>query len=435
MRSLRTRVTWAMVLVALVSALITGALVQPLVAGASEDELRRPVQRQATTLSRLPRAASLVPRADRLVGDDRIVGAVSPTGTPVQAGTLLAPDEVRRLLAGERLSLTRDGFLVEAVPARGGGAVLVAVADTSGALASAVRRRVLLAGVLGLVVAAGAALLVSGRLTRSLAGTARLARRLAGGERGVAPATDDRPVAEVEAVTAALAHLDSALATSEARQRAFLLSVSHELRTPLTAVRGYAEALRDGVVGPDELGEVGAVLLAQTERLETYVDDLLTLARVDGEGFHVEPTSVDLGELVTAAAAAWAAVAEASDVALTAEVPGHLEVSTDPRRVRQILDVLLDNAFRVTPAGGRVLLVLGPGPVLEVRDSGPGILLDLRERAFEPGALHAAGSAVPSGKAGLGLAIAHRLTARLGGTLTLDDAPEGGARFTLTLPG
>ena len=116
MRGLRARVLGAMVLVALLSAVITGVLVAPLVAGASEDELRRPVQRHAATLARLPRAASVVLRADRLIGDDRLVGVVRPTGERLEAATLLTDDDVRRLAAGDALSVARGGYLVEAAP-------------------------------------------------------------------------------------------------------------------------------------------------------------------------------------------------------------------------------------------------------------------------------------------------------------------------------
>ena len=90
--------------------------------------------------------------------------------------------------------------------------------------------------------------------------------------------------AEVAELSEALNHLSDALATSEGRERAFLLSVSHELRTPLTAVRGYAEALSDGVVPSEDVSRTGATMLAESERLDRLVSDLLDLARLGRPG-------------------------------------------------------------------------------------------------------------------------------------------------------
>ena len=82
--------------------------------------------------------------------------------------------------------------------------------------------------------------------------------------------------------------LAAALATSEGRQREFLLSVSHELRTPLTTIRGYAEALADGVVAADGAQRAGQTMLAEAEHLDRLVSDLLALARLEAADFAVE---------------------------------------------------------------------------------------------------------------------------------------------------
>ena len=106
--------------------------------------------------------------------------------------------------------------------------------------------------------------------------------------------------------------------------------------------------------------------------------------------------------------------------------------------MRQVLDVLTDNAVRVCPAGSRVVWAVAPRPGgvrLEVRDSGPGLAESDAADAFAPGVLHDryAGSR-PVGH-GLGLAIAHGLVTRLGGAIRLTRAPEGGAAFEIDLPG
>jgi two-component system sensor histidine kinase BaeS len=109
---------------------------------------------------------------------------------------------------------------------------------------------------------------------------------------------------------------------------------------------------------------------------------------------------------------------------------------TDGARLRQVLDVLLDNAVRVCAAGDRVVVSVGhrdDGARLEVRDSGPGLTPDEAAVAFQPGALHSLHHD-RAGGAGLGLAIAHRLVTRLGGRIEAGAAPEGGAAFVVLLP-
>ena len=96
----------------------------------------------------------------------------------------------------------------------------------------------------------------------------------------------------------ALNDLAGALATSENRQRAFLMSVSHELRTPLTTIKGYAEALADGVVGADGAQRAGQTMLAESEHLDRLVEDLLVLARLEADDFPLEVMPVELVALV-----------------------------------------------------------------------------------------------------------------------------------------
>ena len=127
--------------------------------------------------------------------------------------------------------------------------------------------------------------LLASWLSRPLTNAAAAARRLAAGERGVR--MPDSPTSEMADVTDALGALDSALAASESRQREFLLSISHELRTPLTAVRGYAEAMADGLIGPDDVTSVGGTLVAETERLDQFVGDLLEIARLGADDFSI----------------------------------------------------------------------------------------------------------------------------------------------------
>ena len=128
------------------------------------------------------------------------------------------------------------------------------------------------------------------------------------------------------------------------------MSVSHELRTPLTTIKGYAEALADGVVGPDGAQRAGQTMLAESEHLDRLVEDLLVLARLEADDFPLEVMQVDLVSLVANAAESWGGRCAAVGVVLRTELPDQpVLVRTDPGRVRQVLDGLLENALRVVP--------------------------------------------------------------------------------------
>jgi two-component system, OmpR family, sensor kinase len=296
-------------------------------------------------------------------------------------------------------------------------------------------RRIGLALALGLAVAIGLGLVIGRRATGSVRDAAARAHRLADGERGIAPAPSS--VTEIHEMSQALGALDHALATSEARQREFLLSISHELRTPLTALRGYAEALRDGAIPPEETAKVGAVLTAETLRLDQFIADLLSLARLEADDFRLQDAVVDLGAVLADTAAAWQATAAAGDVALEIEPPTSAQsFRGDPLRIRQLLDGLVENAMRATPAGGHVTIrgEWGDGVAsLSVSDTGPGLAPGDHERAFERGYLHGRYAAQRSVGTGLGLSIAHRLCERMGGTLTAAPNEPTGTRMTVHL--
>jgi signal transduction histidine kinase len=240
----------------------------------------------------------------------------------------------------------------------------------------------------------------------------------------------------VAEVAAAVNELSIALQHSEARPREFLLSVSHELRTPLTAVHGFAESLADGVATDPR--HAGHVIQQESQRLERLVSDLLDLARIGADQFQLDLTQVDLRETLVACAEVWRVRCERQGVRFRLDLPpGPAVTTTDPRRIRQVLDGLAENALRVTPPRAQLTMSLGhaPGAVtIQVRDGGPGLAVEDYAVAFEPGVLNQKYRGRRPVGSGIGLALAHGLVTRLGGTLTAGPAPEGGAAFTLVLP-
>jgi two-component system, OmpR family, sensor kinase len=431
--------------VAVVAMLVAALLTTPLVRAATEDSARTALARQAELVARLPGArvaVQLEQRADaRPVRQGLAVGVVTADGEVRGAAGALSDPDLGAVRAGRPVSgeATWRGqrVLLEARPLREGGSVVLATGARDVDVAvGAQRRRLLLALGVGLLVALGAGALVARQLGRPLATLAEGARRLGSGERGVVPAVGG--TREVADVALALHQLDTALQHSEDRQRRFLMSVSHELRTPLTSVRGYAESMVDGAVEPAEMEAVGRTLLAESRRLERFIGDLLALARLEADDFELVAEDVDLSDLVRSAGATWQDRAQRAAVRLSVESPDEpLPVVTDPGRLRQVVDALVDNAVRVCPPGAVVVVSASAGDDgvrLEVRDSGPGLTAADAAVAFEPGTLHDRYAGQRPGGQGLGLAIVHRLVTRLGGSVRVTTAAEGGAAFVVELP-
>src|SRR5206468_7498540 len=176
------------------------------------------------------------------------------------------------------------------------------------------------------------------------------------------------------------------LSESEALSRNFLMSVSHELRTPLTAIRGHVAALREGVIDDAAMQEASlGVISEEAMRLERLVGDVLDLAKLDAHRFTVLHEEVDMQQLCERAFSAFGEVARRRAIDYRRELRAHPVIVTDGDRVLQIISNLLSNAFRWTPAGGRVELALSAenGAVsVAVADTGPGIAAEERERIF-----------------------------------------------------
>jgi two-component system OmpR family sensor kinase len=439
---LRARITLVMTAVAVLAVLVTGGVSLQLVRSSTVQQARAQLAAQATILSRLPAANNLADVSQRvsIAFGDTEAGIVTRAGVASgPAAELLPPRLVRRARLGIKDSATVRGpdgpTLVEIRAKRGGGSLVLALPrDSVDKQAQGSLLRVGLALLIGLAVAIIAGALLARWLAKPLVTVAATARRIARGERGIR-ATSEGP-AEVVAVSDALASLDSALASSEARQREFLLSISHELRTPLTALRGYAEALSDGMVGSAELPRVGEILVAETTRLDHFVSDLLELARLEADDFSITKQPVQVAELLSSTRDAWLGRAVNLGVGLTVEAQATV-FDSDPRRVRQIVDGLVENALRVSPEGSNIRIAgwsADEGIMIEVRDGGPGLAPEDAAVAFERGILRERYRESRPVGTGLGLSIAARLTSRLGGSIRAGTAVGGGAVFTVTLP-
>ena len=312
------------------------------------------------------------------------------------------------------------------------GALVVATAQTQ--LSDQVVRlleRLAIALLVGLLVTAGLAWYLSGRITKPVRRLAKAADEVAEGRYDVAvPHLPGRD--EIADLADSFRQMAERLSEAEELERNFLMTVSHELRTPLTAIRGHVEALREGLADdPDARIASLDVISAEAGRLERLVGDVLDLAKLDTRRFTVLREEVDMARLLERAYAAFGEEAKRRDIEYRHDLAAQPVIVSDGDRVLQIISNLLANAFRWTPDGGRVDLRLraDDGVVrVAVEDTGPGIGLDEHERIFRPFWTH-------DGKGtGLGLAIARELALALGGRIELDSELGRGSRFELVLP-
>lgn len=221
------------------------------------------------------------------------------------------------------------------------------------------------------------------------------------------------------------------------RQRAFVADASHELKTPLTLIRADTEmVLYRGHINQDDQALVEHAL-AETDRMDAILSDLLLVARLDAGKLEVAEKPFDLSSVLAEEAERFGVRAAAKGVRLEVRVPGELPALADPKRTGQILAVLLDNAVRFAPPGGSIdvsgRLVDGRTEAT-VADTGPGISPEHLNRVFDR--FYRAEVSRSRGKGtgtGLGLAIARDLARAQGGDLVANGAKEG-ARFRLLLP-
>ncbi|GLY95826.1 ATP-binding protein [Actinoplanes sp. NBRC 103695] len=437
-RTLTARVVLVTAATAMIAVVLTALVAVPLAVRAANRQAR------AELNERVALAVELLP--ERPAARERIVRELRRDETSVyliRRGVVDTPGLPQRLVqqVSEGASVDTRGLV--------GGRVMFIVGrpltgNSSGVILTKPAATGIAGGLLGGVWFALAAGLVGGLLMGALLArlTVRPIRRaavaaghLSAGDRSIRLVTEGP--AEAAELATAFNQLASALQVSEGRERDFLLSVSHELRTPLSTIRGYAEALADGVVGADGAPKAGATMLAEADRLDRLISDLLVLSRLEAADLPLDIVEVDLTELIRTAGEAWAPRCRPS-LSFRVELPSRpVVVSTDPGRIRQVIDGLCENALRVVPEGAPLILAVrssAEGGVVEVRDGGPGFTDEDLAVAFQRGALHQRYRGIRKVGSGLGLALAERLVGRLGGTITAGHAPEGGAQFTVTLP-
>ena len=231
------------------------------------------------------------------------------------------------------------------------------------------------------------------------------------------------------------------LSRADAAKNKFLGMAAHDLRNPLASIRGLAEFLSDGTMGPltPEQLELINLIHQASQGMVTLVNDLLDVATIESGELKLEPAPTSLAELIEKSIMLnGLESARKRTQIIFAERANAPLLTVDGAKVRQIIDNLLSNAVKYSPPGSTVRVRLDlredGTQVIRVRDQGPGIPENERDRLFKDfGRL----SARPTGgekSTGLGLAICRKIAEAHCGTIAAENHPEGGCEFQVFLP-
>lgn len=296
----------------------------------------------------------------------------------------------------------------------------------------------LIAGVIALLLALILAIWISRSINRPLNDAVVAAEAIAQGhyDQQIEPVGPE----EIERLAYSFNTMATQVQASQQAQRDFIANVSHDLKTPITSIRGWSQAMLDGVVdGPEEQAHAASVINSEAERMARMVAQLLVVARLDSGQMRLNKVQLNLGDILRDVERSLALVAQEKQVQLTVDLLPVPPIWGDPDRLMQVFTNLTENAITHTPAGGRVLLMArrhGAGAVEGiVQDTGVGIAREQLPRIFER-FYQADSSRVRHDQqgSGLGLTIVKELVEAHGGVVQVHSELGQGTAFVVRLP-
>jgi len=335
------------------------------------------------------------------------------------------------------------------VPLVGLHVAVVAPAQTLGGAWTDLLPRLSLAALSALVVSIVIAWWLASSITRPMIEITRASEEMSHGNLDpdlTLPETND----EVGRLSSAFKAMAREVARSHRTMRDLLANVSHDLRTPLTSISGFAGALVDGTLsGADGAREAGRIIGEEAERMRRLVEDLLYLSRIESGDLALQKEPVDLSELVRAAQARFLFRANERGINFDVQAQDQVVIQGDAHRIAQVLDNLVENAFKFTPVTGSITVSVGLDAVRSVAHGrGP------RQPRLATLTVHNTGSYIPPEEAdrvferfyqidkaragnrgsGLGLAIASEIVQAHSGRIELQSTIQGGTTFTVRIP-
>ncbi len=289
----------------------------------------------------------------------------------------------------------------------------------------------------GLVAIAIALLLtffLSRRILAPVKALTDAAKRLGKGDFSQRVHASDR--GEVGELAASFNSMADNLEHNEQLRRNMVADIAHELRTPLSNLRGYLEAIHDGVIKPDS--ETIRFLNEEASTLSRLIDDLQELSLADSGELKLVRQPEDVSRLVNESVAAVQTKGSDKGISVSSALPSNLPViNIDAHRIKQVLHNLLENALAHTGQDGKITVTawLGDDVInISVADTGEGIPTDDLQSIFERFYRVDRSRTRATGGSGLGLTIARRLVEAHGGEITVASEVGKGSTFTFTLP-
>jgi len=306
------------------------------------------------------------------------------------------------------------------------------------AIAATLARRInfflIIGGILAIIIALVITMILSRRISAPVRVLTDTAQKLGQGDFSQrVPYSGEGEIGELATAFNTMA---DDLQRMETLRRNMVADTAHELRTPLSNIKGYLEAIRDGIVQPDA-ATIG-FLYEEAELLSRLVADLQDLALAEAGELKLTKQNTALNDVITQAVTAMQAKAQTKGVNLAASLPETSpRVEIDFHRILQVLHNLLENALAHTPGGGSVQVNVTPqasNVEITVNDTGEGIPVEELPNIFERFYRVDKSRTRATGGHGLGLTIARRLVEAHGGTITAASEIGKGSRFTFTLP-
>jgi signal transduction histidine kinase len=295
---------------------------------------------------------------------------------------------------------------------------------------SIVRRKILVAGGIALLLALVGGYLVARALAQRVKRLELAAEQVAAGKFEQPIPVDSTD--ELGQLAVAFNQMQSRLAQLESAREKFIATASHELRTPIFSLGGFVELLEDEDLDEETRRRFLDQVKDQVERLRRLSVNLLDLSKLESGELELRPEQVELGELTRSVSGEFEPALAQHDAHLELRLAAReIDVQCDPVRVAQIVRILIDNALTHTSAGTRIVVTAGREDSrvrLAVRDDGQGIDPAAIQRIFEP---FYTGDDVQG--SGLGLAIASELAERMDGRLSVSST-AGQTVFTLEIP-
>ena len=307
-------------------------------------------------------------------------------------------------------------------------------ADSIESLSGSMNRFLLWGGLLAIAFAMVLTFALSRRISGPIHALTMAARRIGRGD--FSQRVHSRSKDEVGELARSFNSMADDLMLAEELRRNLVADAAHELRTPISNIRGYLEAISDGIKQPD--GPTLHSVYEEVAVLSKLVEDLQELTLADSGELHLVRQPEDISRLIRQAATAARGRADAKGINLAVDVPKDLPpCDIDPLRIGQVLRNLLDNAVLHSPTNGRIAITARESDnqvEVAVADTGEGIPPDELSKIFERFYRVEKSRARATGGSGLGLTIAKRLVEAHGGKIEVKSEVGKGSRFAFTVP-